>query len=190
MTRAPLFVLVLIAAAGVDAAQPAGESPQLGRFFFTPAERAQLDMVRIHKKPPPPPIVPEATVDNAPQVVTYGGIVRRSDGGATLWINNRAVDAKEALSDANLKGRVRPDGAVSLQIPDRAGTIDVKVGQSIELQTGRVAESRKSAADKPPIDAKPPAQPSAPSESKAAPDQKTVPDKKAAAEASAPMPAR
>jgi len=122
--------------------------------------------------------------------VTYGGIVRRSDGRATLWINNRAVDAKEALSDSNLKGRVRPDGAVSIQIPDRAGTVDVKVGQSVELQSGRVAETRRHAAEKPPADAKPPTQAPAASESKVAPDQKTVPDQKAAAEASAPMPAR
>jgi hypothetical protein len=75
--------------------------------------------------------------------VTYGGIVRRSDGKSMLWINNRLADEKEALTGLNLRGRVRPDGAVTLQVPNTGSSIDVKVGQSVEVLTGKVAEGRR-----------------------------------------------
>lgn len=134
------------AAAGSAQARAPGlaRPAQLGRLFYTPTERAQLDLARMQKKPAtqaaaaepvePPPV---------PQVVTYGGLVRRSDGRQMLWINNRLVDEKEALAGLSLKGKVRPDGAVTLQIPQSNATVDVKVGQSVEVYSGKVAETRK-----------------------------------------------
>jgi hypothetical protein len=151
MSRAMLLFAGIAAAAAVCAAQPGPERaaagaqvdrPALGRLFYTPAERAALDVARLQKpvaqaaaeapKAPPPP-----------QVVSYGGIVRRSDGKSMLWINNRLVDEKEALAGLSLKGKVRPDGAVTLQVPETGRTIEIKVGQSVEVQTGKVAETRK-----------------------------------------------
>ena len=135
--------------AGVQA--PAARSAAaIGRLFYTPAQRAALDVARRAKpvapasqaEAPPPPPPP-------PQVVSYGGIVRRSDGKAMLWINNRLVEEKEALKGLNLKGRVRPDGAVTLQVPDSGGSLEVKVGQSVEVHTGRVAETRKRPEEEP-----------------------------------------
>ena len=64
-----------------------------------------------------------------------------------LWINNQLVEEKDALPSLNLKGRVRPDGAVTLQVPQTGGSINVKVGQSVEMQTGRVAEIRRPEAE-------------------------------------------
>ena len=137
------------------AAAPARAAAQpLGRFFFSPTERAQLDIARLQKKAPS--AAPDAVeAPPAPQVVTYGGLVRRSDGRQMLWLNNQLVDAKEGLAGLSLKGRVKPDGAVTLQAQSGA-TVDVKVGQSVEVYTGRVAETRKPQAEtpKPPADAK------------------------------------
>ena len=158
MTRAPFIVVLALCANAAMAQQttakraaevqaPASRSAaSIGRLFYTPAQRAALDVARRAKPvpqtaqaeaaPPPPP---------PPQVVSYGGIVRRSDGKAMLWINNRLVEEKEALKGLNLKGRVRPDGAVTLQVPDSGGSLEVKVGQSVEVHTGKVAETRKRA---------------------------------------------
>lgn len=164
------------------AAQP------LGRLFYTPAERAQLDIARMQKKPSadataaaaPPPEPPPM-----PQTVTYGGIVRRSDGKAMLWINNRLVEEKEALTGLNVKGKVRPDGAVTLQVPQTGGSINVKVGQSVELQTGKIGEARKPEPKPPPeevaspaVPAKPPttAGPPPPAEGQAAPTTAMPPE--------------
>jgi hypothetical protein len=127
----------------------ARSAASLGRLFYTPAQRAALDVARRARPVPlaaqaeAPPLPPP------PQVVSYGGIVRRSDGKAMLWINNRLVEEKEALKGLNLKGRVRPDGAVTLQVPDSGGSLEVKVGQSVEVHTGKVAETRKRTEEEP-----------------------------------------
>jgi hypothetical protein len=120
---------------------------ELGRLFFTPTEREQLDLARMQKKATPPPASTQSTSDGpAPEIVTYGGIVRRSDGKAMLWINNRVAEEKEALGALSLKGNVRPDGAVALHVPQSGATIEMKVGQSLDLQSGQVAEGRKAPA--------------------------------------------
>ena len=119
----------------------AASGAEVGRLFFTPAERAQLDVERTHKKAPPAPSMQASAETAAPEIVTYGGIVRRSDGKALLWINNRLADENEALGA--LKGRVRADGAVTLQAPQSGGTIDVKVGQSVDLHSGHVSEGHQ-----------------------------------------------
>ena len=161
MKRALLTAGCVALSASALAAQPGPAVPasgaplQIGRMFFTPAERAQLDIARMQKKAPASP----ATAERAepppapPQIVTYGGIVRRSDGKSMLWINNRLVEEREALAGLNLKGKVRSDGSVTLQVPDSGGSIDVKVGQSVEVHSGKVAEGRKTQPDaKPPAD--------------------------------------
>lgn len=144
------------AASGVTTAAPlGGASPPLGRFFFSPAERAQLDVARLQRKAPTSAEPEVVEAPPPPQMVTYGGLVRRSDGRKMLWLNNRLVEEKEALAGLNIKGKVRADGAVTLQAQSGA-TVDVKVGQTVELYTGKVAETRKAPpeAPKPAADAK------------------------------------
>jgi hypothetical protein len=146
MMRRLAFIALAFAASAAGAAQP------LGRLFFTPAERAQLEMARSTKRAPEPPASQKPAEPPKPetQIITYSGIVKRSDGKSTLWLNSRAADEKEALSGLPVSGRVRPDGRVTLQ-SEGGGTIDLKVGQRAELTTGRVSEARppeKAAPDK------------------------------------------
>lgn len=142
-------------AAATTAAASRGASAPLGRFFFSASERAQLDVARLQRKAPTSAEPEVAEAPPAPQMVTYGGLVRRSDGRKMLWLNNRLVDEKDALADLNVKGKVRPDGTVTLEAQSGA-TVNVKVGQTVELYTGKVAETRKTPpeAAKPPADAK------------------------------------
>jgi hypothetical protein len=122
----------------------AASAADIGRLFFTPAERAQLDIARTQKKPAAAAAAPEAAEEETPvpQIVTYGGLVRRSDGKSLLWLNGRLLEEKEALAGSALQGRVRPDGAVALRAPHSGGSIEIKVGQSVELVSGKVAEGR------------------------------------------------
>ena len=127
MRRALLLIAVAAFADPGVAAQP------LGRLFFTPAERAQLDVARTQKQRPQQvgsaETVEKPQAPPAPQIITYSGIVRRNDGSAVLWLNNRPVDAKDALSGLAVKGRVRPDGTVTMQGPQVGTNIELKVGQ-------------------------------------------------------------
>ena len=146
MTRAGPHLFALLLAVAI--ASPVSAAQPIGRLFFTPTERAQLDIQRSQKR------VPEAATAQAPaprptsEVITYNGIVRRSDGKSILWLNSKPADEKEALSGLSVTGRVRADGAVVLQVPETGGSINLKVGQRAELQTGRVGESRRSEPDK------------------------------------------
>ncbi len=141
MTR---FVVLLL---GVAAAGTAFGAQPIGRLFFTPAERDQLDIARTQKRLPETPAAaaPEERVST--RTVTYSGIVRRSDGKATVWLNHRPADGKTALSDLELTGRIKPNGAVTLRVPETGASIDLRVGQRAELQTGRVSESRPGTPD-------------------------------------------
>ena len=120
-------------------------APPLGRFFFTQEERTELDAGRTKKKQTPD-AAPKASPEVAPaarpmaQVVTYGGMVRRSDGRSMLWLNDRLADEGDALARLNLSGRLRDDGTVSLQARDDTKAIDLKVGQSVQVHTRKVAE--------------------------------------------------
>jgi hypothetical protein len=179
--------LATLAFVALAAAGPAGSAQPVGRLFFTPAERAQLDNARAQKRVPQPAAAAQP-VDTRPetQVVTYNGIVRRSDGKSILWLNNKPADEKEALSGLAITGRVKADGGVTLQVPGSGSSVDLKVGQRAELQTGKVSESR-------PEPAKPEAKPDAAAKSdaaKAEPAKPEVPAKAGAAPAKSAEPAK
>jgi hypothetical protein len=115
----------------------AAESGTVGRLFFTPEQRAQLDTLRVKK------VVATQTKDEPPpEVVTYNGIVRRSDGKATVWVNNKALTEGELSTAESVSGRISRDGQILLGNPaSGAGKMQLKVGQSAELLSGRVGES-------------------------------------------------
>ena len=78
----------------------------LGRLFFSPAERATLDAARQAAAIPPPavsneeiPLLPEAAISEIPPAplpppMTLNGIVARSGGPATVWVNGTAQDGR------------------------------------------------------------------------------------------------
>jgi len=149
---------------------PASAQERLGRLFFTPAQRASLDIARSQRARAA--VATEKSEQEAtpvPQTITYSGVLRRSDGKTTVWINNQPVHDRESAGAGAIVGRVRPDGSVTLQVPQSGRSVNLKPGQSVELLTGAVEEpySRRFAgpeskpAAKPAPDAKS-AKPSAP----------------------------
>lgn len=78
-----------------------------GRLFYTPAERAQLEQARArHAAPRTPGMRTES-----PAPLRYDGVVIRSDGRSTHWVDGRAqLGPAEA---AGLKpGQTRAGGEV------------------------------------------------------------------------------
>lgn len=98
LARIPaLLLLTLGLEGGCLAADP-------GRLFYTPAQRAQLEAARAN------PVT--ATAKTAPGVAQrFDGLVIRSDGASTSWVNGRALP--DAAGVAGLKpGQIRADGRV------------------------------------------------------------------------------
>ncbi len=164
MTRLLALACALLLGAG-----PAAAAEPLGKLFFTPAQRASLDVARSQKSRVT--LSAEKNEEEAaptPEVVTYGGMVRRSDGKTTIWLNNRAVQGNERAGGTSIVGRVRPDGGVSLQHPQTGRSVDLKPGQRVELLSGTIEESY---ARKPPA-AEPESASGAKSAAKPAPEAK------------------
>lgn len=76
MNSRHLIILSLVLMLGHNAAQ----AEPLGRLFFTPQQRAELDRQRLHN--------PGISVDTDQQAAqTINGEIRRSSGRNTRWIN-------------------------------------------------------------------------------------------------------
>ena len=155
-----LTVCCALAAAATSLPAPAQE--RLGRLFFTPAQRASLDVARSQRARTA--LATEKTEQEAtpvPQTITYSGVLRRSDGKTTVWINNQPVHDRESAGAATIVGRVRPDGSVTLQVPQSGRNVILKPGQSVELLSGAVEEGYSRRLEAPKPEPKPAAKPTA-----------------------------
>jgi hypothetical protein len=83
----------------------------LGRLFYTPAQRAQLENARAHNATPLSSQSKRGSPDGSPTPRRYDGMVIRSDGKTTRW-----VDGKPQLDESGVSGlkpgQVRADGKV------------------------------------------------------------------------------
>lgn len=157
-----ISLVVCCALAAVATPVPAPAQERLGRLFFTPAQRASLDVARSQRARTA--LDTEKTEQEAtpvPQTITYGGVLRRSDGKTTVWINNQPVHDRESAGAATIVGRVRPDGSVTLQVPQSGRSVILKPGQSVELLSGAVEEGYSRRLEAPRPEPKPAAKPAA-----------------------------
>jgi hypothetical protein len=134
--------LAWILAASVLVPGSAAAQDKLGRLFFTPAERSSLDAQRklagdqanrpVRKDPDLPKAPP-------PRMMTLNGVVRRSDGETTIWVNNQPVHERFRDMDV-MPGSITRE-AVAVQLPGSGRRVRLKVGQSVDSSTGEVEEN-------------------------------------------------
>lgn len=107
-------------------ASSAGAENALGRLFFTPEKRAALERNRAVKAPQAQQI--EDTT------LSLDGVVRRSDGVGTAWINGRAHHVGEPRHGVAIGLHADATGAtvsVGAQAPSR-----LRVGETVNRGTG------------------------------------------------------
>src|SRR5262245_4719478 len=129
---------VKLTALAVMLCASAAASADLGRLFFTPAQRATLDSARKQKVRIEVSSDKEPAAEPVPQNVSVNGIVRRSDGKSTVWLNNRAITEKNA-EGLNVSIN-RNDSRVKLSVPERGRSVDLKVGQTVDIVSGTIEE--------------------------------------------------
>lgn len=135
--RLLLLLLTLLCGTAVHA-----QERLTGRMFFTAEQRAQLDAGRreaIANRNRPAPAraapVPKAA---PPQVVTLHGIVKRSDGESTVWVNGKPLSSQ--FRDADIGAGTITRDSVGLDVPGSKRRIRLKVGQSLEAMSGTIEE--------------------------------------------------
>lgn len=148
MMRRAFPGLLLAGLLAVAAAAPPAAAEELGRLFFTPERRAALDRQRQLNIREAQPVIEGATL-------SVSGVVQRSSGKTTAWVNNTPQDESS-------------EGAVRVQV-DRANPASatvaageesparLKVGEAINRATrettsgvgeGRISVKRESAKNK------------------------------------------
>ena len=96
---------------------PCAQADNLGRLFFTPEQRAQLEYNRTHPA--------TAKENDAPSMLRVNGIVQKHGGACTAWINGVAQDAS--------KGERHTSDALTIAVPGKLQPVQIKVGQELLL---------------------------------------------------------
>ena len=147
MRRVALGWLVL----GVLCARGA-PGDELGRLFFTPEERATMEAARALPKLAPLvsvsalkisnlPGAIQAVVTPPPPVLTLNGLVTRSQGPATLWINGLAQDARSLYLPGVAQPRVRLErNAIQIALDATQPARRVKAGQTFDPASAQVSD--------------------------------------------------
>lgn len=99
----------------------------LGRLFYTPQERRAMEAAQRGEG--------QGAVPGGARV-TLDGIISRSSGKNTAWING--IPQTEGLQLSQKKGV--PEGA-RIRLPDNKKEVSLKVGQSLDTVSGQVRES-------------------------------------------------
>ena len=112
------FLLILIAICMTTLAYtPAAQANNLGRLFFTPEQRTQLDHAHTRN----------ATADSgSASVLTVNGIVQKHGGPRTVWINGVAQPAGNSNE--------RSPDAQPVAVPGKSQPVKIKVGQKLLLE--------------------------------------------------------
>lgn len=117
----------LAALALLLALAPYAQAQELGRLFFTPQQRADLDARRKARAPDKP-----AAAAVAP-VTRVDGYVKRSAGPSTVWVNGESEP--EGGPDAP---RIGPSGSVSIGVGESGARVRMKPGESLDRGNGEV----------------------------------------------------
>ncbi|MDK9705307.1 MAG: hypothetical protein OEL20_19450 [Sulfuritalea sp.] len=112
----------------VQAPALAAETPELGRLFFTPERRATLERQRT--------LNIEETQSLQGTSMSLDGVVYRSSGKATVWVNRQAQTEKESAR-TGVTAIISPRSPGSaLLAPGEEAPAQLNVGETINRATG------------------------------------------------------
>lgn len=131
MRRAPALIPLML----VLALPAPLQAQSLGRLFLTPEQRAALDLRRASRVPDKP----AAVVVESPTARIDGQVVR-SSGRSTIWVNGQAVREGGQAEGLRVAPGARTADSVTLAIGEGARRVELKVGESMNRDTGEVRE--------------------------------------------------
>jgi hypothetical protein len=106
------------------------ESHKIGRLFFSPDERAMLDRMRQKSG---------GSTVTATEQVTLNGIVRRSSGKTTAWINQVPQNENETPQGIAVQQGKTSKPSALLLLPS-GKQVQLKAGQTFDTTKGKIRE--------------------------------------------------
>lgn len=124
----PVILAGLLATCSAVAPALAQTQAPLGRLFFTPEKRQLLDRqrdlnVQAQQETPEDP------------TLTINGVVTRSSGKRTVWINGVAQNEKDRSPDVTVIPQARNPAHVAVQ-PAQSPAAQARVGDTVNRNTG------------------------------------------------------
>ena len=128
----PAVIAGFLAAGALVAPALAQTQAPLGRLFFTPEKRQLLDRqrdlnVQAQQETPEDP------------TLTINGVVTRSSGKRTVWINGVAQNENDVAAEVSATPH-RTDPARMLVNTGQATAPGVRVGETVNRNTGETAD--------------------------------------------------
>ncbi len=91
---------------------------ELGRLFYTPQQRAQLDAGQTS---------PDNPEGGGRSYITVNGVIQKQGGKRTVWINGQPQPAEN--------GNEKTPATVPVAVPGKPRPVQLKVGQRLLLNT-------------------------------------------------------
>ena len=105
---------------------PTAQAGELGRLFFTPQQRQQLEFHETSGN---------SSSDSVQRnYIIVNGVVQKQGGNRTVWINGAAQEAE--------RGNDRTPATVPVAVPGKTRPVQLKVGQKLLLDTTAPAEEK------------------------------------------------
>jgi hypothetical protein len=105
---------------------------EMGRLFYTPAQRAQLETTRVHGTQPSSQRNPRADDAEIPPL-RFDGVMSRSDGITTHWVDGKAQVGTSSVSGLK-PGQIRANGKIyepyQILRPTPASTVEPGVKEA------------------------------------------------------------
>lgn len=117
-----LFVMV----SSVVMAEKTAHGKLLGRLFYTPSQRNQLEQMENK---------PEMRVP-ASSTISVNGVVQRQGKGGVVWING--MPRYDSSVDGLLAESVTAPDSILIRMPGRNQPVRLKVGQTVDVSNGTV----------------------------------------------------
>lgn len=131
-SRGGLAALLCVLGTLAGLCPPAWADEELGRLFFTPERRQSLDRQRqlnIQEKQEAP----------ADPTLTINGVVTRSSGKRTVWVNGVAQNDNEKPSGVAVTPKRNEPGTVVVHT-EEAPNARAKVGDTVNRNSGEATE--------------------------------------------------
>ena len=116
----PLLLLTLCGAF------PVAQAGELGRLFFTPQQRQQLEFQETSSN--------NSGDSGRRNYIIVNGVVQKQGGNRTVWINGAAQEAE--------RGNDRTPATVPVAVPGKTRPVQLKVGQKLLLDTTAPEEEK------------------------------------------------
>jgi hypothetical protein len=129
------ILLAMLSLSTVGISSPVN-AQALGRLFLSPDERRLID---IHPERADTASAGNLSNKNESDLITVNGLVTRSSGKQTIWLNKMPLREGQSAPVGRPVG-IPKHGTVELALPGQSGTQRIKPGQSYDPSSGTVSE--------------------------------------------------